>query len=100
MEIIVLMPNVPVPPPPIPLQTVYTNYSLKQEGQKVFDLVPFEDTQIESRAVSGDISARGGGQDTGWQRAGAVGALGFSRAGSVDVQEMEQCFCGLCRRCP
>lgn len=24
----------------------------------------------------------------------------FSGAGSVDVQEMEQCFCGLCRRCP
>lgn len=24
----------------------------------------------------------------------------FSGAGSLDVQEMEQCFCGLCRRCP
>lgn len=29
-----------------------------------------------------------------------LGLAAFLGAGSLDVQEMEQCFCGLCRRCP
>lgn len=127
MEIIVLMPNGPIrPPPPFLFIQFIQITSLNKRHKKSFDLVSFEDTQIESLAVAGDTSAQAGWSGfcpgpcrdwgdprclpwstPGWGWGGCThkgkglwGLSAFSGAGSVDVQEMEQCFCGLCRRCP
>lgn len=120
MEIIVLMPNVPVPPPPS-LFIEFTQITASN-GRHKKSLIRFllKTSKLNPvlclgtpQAGLGEEGDRGDtlgcpqavtrdGSGARPPREGAGGLRGLrvsSGAGSVDVQEMEQCCCGLCRLC-
>lgn len=100
----------PFPPPHLTPPALFVQFiqitALNKRDKTPFDLASFEDIRMEAHAVAvlRVWDALCSPQQPGtaapiWGRGSACFG-GSSGAGSVDVQEMEQCFCGLCRRCP